>query len=219
MVHAGTNRYHAILFAERVDVMESPVSFSEWIARVRGGDQAAATDLVLRYERAVRVAVRVRLTDSRLRRQFDSMDVVQSVMASFFVRAAAGQFDLGRPEQLVGLLVKMAQNKLLMQVRRHTTEGRNVSRVEETPDDAPPLADKRPGPIQHVMGRELLDTLLERLPPNARELAQRRACGQEWADIAYDLGGTPQAHRMQLSRAIDRLAPELGLDSFDEAEA
>jgi hypothetical protein len=32
------------------------------------------------------------------------------VLASFFLRAAVGEYDLSAPEQLVGLLVKMARN-------------------------------------------------------------------------------------------------------------
>ena len=40
-------------------------------------------------------------------------------MVSFFVRVAAGQFDLEGPGQLVALLVKMAQNKLAEHTRRH----------------------------------------------------------------------------------------------------
>jgi RNA polymerase sigma-70 factor (ECF subfamily) len=39
------------------------------------------------------------------------MDICQSVLASFFVRAAVGQFELDRPEPLVGLLIGMARNK------------------------------------------------------------------------------------------------------------
>jgi hypothetical protein len=40
--------------------------------------------------------------------------------------------------------------------------------------------------------------------------------GSGWVDIAREFGGTPQAHRIRLSRAIDRLAPELGLaDGLD----
>jgi DNA-directed RNA polymerase specialized sigma24 family protein len=137
-------------------------------------------------------------------------------MASFFVRAAAGQFDLANPQQLVGLLVKMAQNKLLMQARRFKTRGRDVGRVEAGGDDAPPVADPRPGPERQAEGRELLARLLEQLDGPERDLARRRAAGQEWVEIAKELGGTPQAHRMRLSRAIDRLSPALGLDDgFD----
>jgi RNA polymerase sigma-70 factor (ECF subfamily) len=158
------------------------------------------------------VAVRVRLTDPRLRRHFDSMDVCQSVLASFFVRAAAGQYDLDSPRQLVGLLVKMAQNKLLMQVRRHRTSGRDDRRVEAPVDGDCPVLDPAPGPERHAIGRDLLDRVLERLDDSARELAQRRAVGQGWDDIARDLGGSPNAHRMRLARAIDRVAGELGID-------
>ena len=189
--------------------------FSVWIARIRAGDADAATELVGRYERAVRVAVRARLTDVRLRRQFDSMDVVQSVMASFFLRAAAGQFELDEPKHLVGLLMKMAQNKLLMNVRRHKQQRRDVTRTETGSDDAPPIPDHAPGPERIAIGRELLQTLYDRLTDDERDLAIRRAGGQQWTEIAAELGGTPQGHRMKLSRAITRVSPGLGLDDPD----
>src|SRR5262249_56178886 len=96
-----------------------PFAFAEFLARVRRGDAPAAEELVRQYETAVRVAVRARLNNPTLRRQFDSVDVCQSVLASFFVRAAAGQYDLEGPAQLVALLVKMARNKLASPVRHH----------------------------------------------------------------------------------------------------
>ena len=76
--------------------MAEELSFTDLIQRVRAGDEKAATELVRRYEPAIRVAVRVRLTDPGLRRFLDSMDICQSVLANFFVRAAAGQFDLDK---------------------------------------------------------------------------------------------------------------------------
>jgi RNA polymerase sigma factor (sigma-70 family) len=197
--------------------VDAPASFADWMLRVRAGDAGAAAELVRRYERAIRVAVRLRLTDPRLRRQLDSMDVCQSVLGSFFVRAAAGQYDLDSPQQLVNLLMRMAQNKLLMQVRGRKTRGRDLGREEPGGSESPPVEDQFPGPDRHAVGRETLALLLERLGPAERELAQRRALGQEWADIARDLGGTPQAHRMRLSRAVDRLAPELGLADGEES--
>src|SRR5262245_19448533 len=60
-------------------------SFAGFIQRIRAGDARAAEELVRRYESDVRVAVRARLTDPLLRRQLDSLDVCQSVFASFFV--------------------------------------------------------------------------------------------------------------------------------------
>jgi len=72
-------------------------SFLELVRKVRAGDNESATELVKRYEPAVRTVVRVRLTDPKLRQVFDSVDICQSVMADFFVRAALGQFDLEEP--------------------------------------------------------------------------------------------------------------------------
>ena len=58
-------------------------TFADFLQRIRAGDEQAAAELVSRYESAVRVEVRMRLADSRLRRVFDSMDLCQSVLASF----------------------------------------------------------------------------------------------------------------------------------------
>jgi hypothetical protein len=58
--------------------------FADFIQRIRGGDARAAEELVRRYESVIRVEVRHRLSDPRLRRLFDSMDISQSVLASFF---------------------------------------------------------------------------------------------------------------------------------------
>src|SRR3954451_3991768 len=102
---------------------EAP-TFEELIRRVRGGDQDAAAALVRRYEPAIRRAVRFRLADARLGGMLDSMDICQSVMKSFFVRAASGQYDLETPEKVLGLLAAMARNKLASQARRQGAQRR-----------------------------------------------------------------------------------------------
>src|SRR5262245_48907026 len=101
--------------------MDEDTTFPDLLRRVRAGEQEAATELVRRFEPAIRRAVRIRLVDARLKGLLDSMDICQSVMGSFFYRAALGQFDLERPEDLVRLLVTMARNKLADQARRQAT--------------------------------------------------------------------------------------------------
>src|SRR5580658_9325083 len=93
-------------------------AFLSLMERVRAGDQDSATLLVKQYESAVRRAVRFRLTDLRMRSLFDSMDICQSAMGSFFVRAAAGQYEVHSPEDLVKLLTTIARNKLVNHVRK-----------------------------------------------------------------------------------------------------
>src|SRR5438309_10206244 len=104
-------------------------TFHDLIRRVRAGDQEAAAELVRSYEPAIRRAARVRLVDPRLQRLFDSMDISQSVFASFFVRAALGQYELEKPEQLLKLLVTMSRKKLADHARRETAARRDYRRV------------------------------------------------------------------------------------------
>jgi hypothetical protein len=92
--------------------MDRNDDFSELFERVRQGDSDAAYFIVRRYESAIRVAVRSRLLDPALKSQLNSMDVCQSVLISFFIRAAAGAFDLQEQRQLVALLMKMAHNRV-----------------------------------------------------------------------------------------------------------
>src|SRR4051794_19043507 len=93
--------------------------FADLVRRVRAGQQDAASELVRRYEPAIRRVVRVHLRDPRLRRVLDSMDVCQSVLATFFVRAKLGQYDLETPDDLLRLLATIARNKVTNEANKH----------------------------------------------------------------------------------------------------
>ena len=92
-------------------------SFAGIIRRIRTGDAEAARELIQRYEPAIRREARLRLGPS-LRPVFDSMDLCQSVLGSFFARAVAGEYDLGSPGGVMRLLVKMTHNKVREKARR-----------------------------------------------------------------------------------------------------
>jgi RNA polymerase sigma-70 factor (ECF subfamily) len=195
--------------------LSDALSFADFLKRVRAGDAGAAEELVRRYEPAIRVAVRAHLVDLNLRRHFDSMDVCQSVLCSFFVRAAAGQYDLTEPTHLINLLVKMTRNKLAQQARRHHQQKRDARRAVGG-DALEAIVGNEAGPTQTIAGKDLLDAVLDRLSAEEREIAQRRAIGQEWVDIANEMGGTSEGRRKQLARALDRVGPGLGLDEEDD---
>jgi hypothetical protein len=65
--------------------MSEAVNFTEFVRRIRAGDDAAAEELVRRYEPLIRREVRLRIEDERLNRAFDSLDVCH---VGEFVRAA-----------------------------------------------------------------------------------------------------------------------------------
>src|SRR5579863_5842807 len=77
--------------------MTTDTAFPALIARVRRGDEAAAVELVRRFEPEIRREVRFLLRDPHLRCTLDSMDICQSVLGSFFARAALGEYDLEQP--------------------------------------------------------------------------------------------------------------------------
>jgi RNA polymerase sigma-70 factor (ECF subfamily) len=198
--------------------MAEDTPFVDLIRRIRAGEAPAAAELVRRYEPVVRMEVRCRMRDPRLRQQVDSMDICQSVLASFFVRAAAGQYDLDQPENLIRLLVVMARRKVAFQARRQRAQRRDVRRVAALHEEAGNLPTSDPSPSELVAGQELLDEFRRRLSPEERQLAELRAQGREWAQIAAEVGGSPQARRKQLERAVERVAQELGLDEAAAGE-
>jgi RNA polymerase sigma-70 factor (ECF subfamily) len=196
---------------------EEDTPFAEFLRRVRAGDESAAVELVRRYEPALRLEIRLRLRDPKLRRFLEPADLCQSVLKSFFVRAALGQFDLDSPQKLLALLRTMGRNKVVQQARRHQAQRRDLRRDVNLHGDVPPILAADPSPSRIAIGRETLDAFRGRLTVEERRLADLRSQGCDWAEIARELGGTPQARRKQLARAVDRAARELGLDE-DEGE-
>jgi RNA polymerase sigma factor (sigma-70 family) len=191
--------------------MSADLSFEEVIRRVGGGNEQAAAQLVRDFEPVVRRVLRARLRGARTRGEFDSMDICQSVLAIFFVRVAAGQYDLKGPDDLIKLLLTMTRNKLAEKIRRQhrlrRDSRRTVGGVEELA-----LAGLDPTPSSAVAGKELLEQARQRLSEEERQLVELRGQGLSWEEVASSLGGTAGARRNQLARALDRVAQELRLD-------
>jgi DNA-binding CsgD family transcriptional regulator len=64
-----------------------------------------------------------------------------------------------------------------------------------------------------VAGKELLQIFRGRLSEEENQLAEERALGKSWKEIAAERGGSPDGLRMQLGRAVDRVAQEMRLDA------
>jgi RNA polymerase sigma-70 factor (ECF subfamily) len=190
--------------------------FADFLCRIRAGDPEAAEALVRQYEPTIRRVVRFRLLDARLGAALDSVDVCQSVLASFFVRTAAGQFEFHSPEDLVKLLVTMARNKLAGQARRERQQRRDHRRAVAGLDQDR-LAGRDPTASQHLAAQELLEEVRRRLSPAEQQLVELRQEGLDWAAIATRLGEGQVVLRKRLSRALDRVTRELGLEEDPDA--
>jgi RNA polymerase sigma-70 factor (ECF subfamily) len=183
--------------------MSASASFADLVRRIRARDEAAATELVRRYEPAIRRSVRLRL-DPRLRRTCDSMDICQAVLGSFFARAASDQYDLETPEHLLKLLATMARHKL-SKTRRHQQQARRDHRRETGRALEHELKAPGPSPSQHLGAKELLAEIRLRLSAKEQQMMELRHQGRDWAAIAAELGGSPEALRKKLARAIARV--------------
>jgi RNA polymerase sigma factor (sigma-70 family) len=187
------------------------LAFRELLALVRSGDPEASAELVRQYEPDIRLAIRARLTDPRLRRLLDSMDICQSVLASFFVRVGAGQYELDQPEQLLRLLKTMARNKLF-----HAADKQRACRRDYRRQDTDPLPEEIPNsdprPDEVAAQRELLTRFHDRLSPRDRRIVELRRAGRTWREVAAEVGGKPDGVRMGHARLVDRFIRQMGLE-------
>lgn len=186
--------------------------FQALIRKVRAGDRDAAREFVGTYEPAIRRAARIRILDPRLSALLDSTDIVQSVFCSFFVRAALGQYELEKPEQVLGLLVSMSRKKLADYARMQGAARRDYRRTRALHGrERQPLA-ADVDPARQAASAELVEEFRKRLSPEESALAQQRANGEPWTAIAAARGESAEALRKKLERAVTRISQDLGLD-------
>jgi RNA polymerase sigma-70 factor (ECF subfamily) len=197
--------------------MSDDAAFRDLVRRFRAGDEAAAAELEREYKAEILRAARLRLKDLHLRRLFDSVDIWQSVVGNFFVRATAGQFELDTPEQLIKLLAKMANNKIRDHSRRHHAARRDSRRRYAGHVDSLELpARGTETPSQIVCRRELIEKVRGCLDDEERYLRDQRALGRSWSKLAAELGLNAEALRKKLERALDRVARQLGLEASSQ---
>ncbi|QDU68705.1 RNA polymerase sigma factor [Engelhardtia mirabilis] len=188
--------------------LPTPKASLELLALARAGDRNALEDLVARYQDRLRRIVRIQLGESFLRRDHDSMDIVQSTFRAALPRIA----DL-YPRNHAGILnwlAMIATNQIRDAYAARTTRKRDVRREvplaesacgrlgagDERPDEQAMLAEVR----------ELLDDEVTRLPEDQRRVVVLRDyVGEDWDRIAAELGREQGAARQLHQRAWIRL--------------
>ena len=196
--------------------MPETAQFHNLIERLRSHDEDAAQEFVARYEKVIRRVVRIHLRDDRLRQVLDSTDVCQSVLASFFVRTALGQYELSSPANLINLLTTITRNKLTNQIHRHRAQRRDIRRNLTTETEGLTLLDRASDPSEQASAREILALVRSRLSPEETYLAEQRSQGRTWHELSEQLGGTDVALRKKLTRALNRILSELGIDETED---
>jgi RNA polymerase sigma-70 factor (ECF subfamily) len=189
------------------------------LARAQQGDRAALEDLVARYQERIHRIVRIQLASSSLRRDLDSMDLVQSTF-----RAALPKIGDLRPRSAAGLLQWLAliatnqirdayagQRALKRDIAREIRD-ESASELVLHPTPSASEAPDRQAELDEI--RELLDSAVARLPDDQRRVVLLRDyCGEEWDRIAAELerdnGATRQLHQRAWIRLRHELRPKL----------
>src|SRR5438477_5807330 len=113
--------------------MPNEPSFDDLMARLRVGDNDAATQVFHRFANRLIELARRRL-DPQIRQKLDPEDVLQSVFRSFFVHQAAGEITgLESWDNLWSLLVVITLRKCGRRVEYFHTASRDVQREKPSP--------------------------------------------------------------------------------------
>jgi len=180
---------------------QSDDDFLNLLARVRGGDDSAAGELIERYEKAVLRSVRSRLGRS-MRGAMDSMDVMQSVHRSLLIGVRNARFQFASPQQLIGLAVVMVQRKVARHWRKlkrfPTTGGEHARQVPATHLEG--IASDEFAPSEMASVSDLLERYLAQLDELDRKLVRLKLDGHSSVEAAAILGREPAFVRMRWSR-------------------
>jgi RNA polymerase sigma-70 factor (ECF subfamily) len=183
--------------------------FAQLMQRLREGSEEAAQVLFERYGPHILRVVRRKL-HHKLRPQFDSIDFVQDVWASFFAdRSRQATFD--RPEALVRFLANMACHKVIDAFRhnvraqkRDATRERPLEQIVDTHKARLVAQDPTPS---HVAGvNEEWEQLAKRLPARYQPMLALLRQGDTHEEIARKLG----LHEKTVQRMLRRIIPEPG---------
>jgi RNA polymerase sigma-70 factor (ECF subfamily) len=186
---------------------ESPRGeIGEFIARIRAGDEEAATELLRRYEAKVRLVVRRQLP-RLLRSKFDSLDFLQSVWGSFFHRVRTGPTDIQDEPNLVAFLAWAARNRVFDEYRRASSQKHDVRREEplwEGGNHARDLVAPLETPSQVAQARETYERLQDLIPDDRRAVLALKVEGYSCREIGERLGLSERTVQRVIETLRDR---------------
>jgi RNA polymerase sigma-70 factor (ECF subfamily) len=188
--------------------MAADTSFNDLMARLRNGDDAAATTIFHRFSRQL-AALGRRHLEGRLRQKVDSEDVLQSAYKSFFRRQADDRLAPSDWHELWNILTVFTVRKCIRYWARYTTARRDV-RVEATlPSDSVDsdwqFLDREPSPQEGVLLAEAVERLLQGLQSRDRDIATLALQGYSAAEIGEQLNRPRRTVYRVLERIKNRL--------------
>ena len=215
--------------------MKDISNLDELNRRLADGTESIAWELDAQFRQRLCELVDWKMNEIYKRRQ-DPEDIVQSVLKSFFVRAANGEFQFDNRDSLWNLLSRIARNKMLKNIEKNRSGKRDVTKEQRI--DAAASVCQTPTEAQaHILAEaldlalnglgsptpeifrlqlhgysvaEIIEIVLRGLDPPYPQILQMRLQGLGEQEIADQLGCLRGKVRYQLKRIQHRLASLLG---------
>ena len=199
--------------------MNEPLTTQILINRIQDGNSAARDELCERYLERVYRAVRLRL-GARLREKVQSCDIVQNVMLD--VVKGAETFECRSEGKFLNWVNRTVENRIRDEADHWQAQKRDIKKEismegARSPQNSKPLdipdAHDAPTPSLVAILEEELVTLERAMDLLGQQSQEYRDLviavqleGQTYAEIAEEIGKSPDAIRMQTKRAQAELA-------------
>jgi RNA polymerase sigma factor (sigma-70 family) len=174
--------------------------FDQLMQQLREGSPEAAEYLFRHYRTDLVRVIRHNL-NKRLRKQFDSVDFLQSVWRTFFTLPIE-QLEFADSRALRAFLVELAANKVIDTYRsRFQSRRRSLNREKSLEGSAAIaasyLAADDPTPSQIAIEDEVWDQLITGLPKVGQSILRMLREGRSQREIAQELSVTERSiHRL-----------------------
>jgi RNA polymerase sigma-70 factor (ECF subfamily) len=196
-----------------------PLSDHSLLRRFRRGSQDAATQLYLRYAQRLRCLVRARCSP-QLARRVEPDDIVQSIFRRFFRRVSRGDYDVPPGEELWGLFLVIALNKLRAEEAFHRADKRDVRLAITVGSPQELLETQAAGDDGAYAVLQLtIDDVLADLPQQSRLMVELRIQGHDVAEIARHTGRSKRTIERSLQEFRTRLRHLLEGKTAHEADS
>jgi len=171
--------------------------------------------LYVRYVHRLRALVRARCS-SELARRVEPEDIVQSVFRRFFRRVRQGDYDVPAGEELWGLFLVIALNRIRAAESFHRADKRDV-RLTITADAGNYIeAAQGHDEVAYSVLQMTIAEALEQVPEKQRVMLELRIQGHEVAEIAQKTGRSKRTVERNLQEVRTRLRAVLDRETHDD---
>jgi len=155
-----------------------------------------------RYGEQLRRRARTRLRQYGLSGQAESMDICNDVMADFIRRANVNNVAV---DDIMSYIMRAIDNQVLDTFRTLARQCRDFRRVDATSVEEMPLGTVSPTPSQIAIRGEVIDRVRQLLGPEDAKAVDMMLENRDWKEIGAAIGIEPDAARMRVRRALDRV--------------